>query len=504
MVGIQAAIALVMVPFLIGKLGVEGYGVIAIITAIVGFSMIADLGLRAALNRELSEKVARRDEEGFRSLTATALVLYVAIALLIGAIGAWLAPWLCTVFNVGPGYRSVAILLLRTYAPFTILASFVAPVLTAGLCSFLRYDVQNNMTTVSQLAVSLLLLATLTTLDANPLVIWCAVTAFGWMLRIALLWMAYRRVCYGGRIGLRRVDIRSLRPLLTLGGSMYILQLTQLLSQQMDPLIVSRFIGPAGVAFYQAGSRLPQMIRPMVAGLTEQLTPLTTKYHVVDNRSREQQLLILGTKYSLYLGALFSAGMLLLADAFCHLWLFDQIGSDVAIVSRVLKLWAVVLLFNCAGGPQWPIVLGKKKMKFSVVLSVTTALFNVMVSIYLVGYTKWGVAGVLIGTVATEIIRRPIAAWYVSNLLGVRLFDYIRRAYVAPAVYTVLLMLLGGGVVSGIGGGAWGRLAIQGLAVGWVALGLLILFEWRMIKSIVRQWPGKRSGRQAWADSSKA
>ena len=50
-VGIQAAIGLYMVPFMIGELGKDGYGVTGIIAAIVGFSEIADLGLRTALNR---------------------------------------------------------------------------------------------------------------------------------------------------------------------------------------------------------------------------------------------------------------------------------------------------------------------------------------------------------------------------------------------------------------------------------------------------------------------
>ncbi|MCB1069064.1 MAG: oligosaccharide flippase family protein [Kiritimatiellae bacterium] len=495
MVSAQAAIALVMVPFLIGKLGVEGYGVIAIITAIVGFSMIADLGLRAALNRELSEKVACHDVEGFRSLTATALVLYVVIALLIGAVGGWLAPWFCTVFNVGPDYRALTILLIRTYAPFTLLASFVAPVLTAGICSFMRYDVQNNVSTLSQFAVSLLLLATLTFVEANPLVVWCGVTAIGWVLRIGLLWVFYRRICYGGLISLRRVEVRSLRPLMSLGGSMYVLQLTQMLAQQMDPLIVSRFIGPAGVALYQAGSRLPQMIRPMVTGLTEQLTPLTTKYHVVDNRSREQQVLILGTRYTLYLGALLSVGMLLLAKPFCHLWLFDKLGADVHSVAMVLQLWAVVILFNCAGGPQWPIVLGKKKMRFSVVLSVTTAIFNVMLSIYLVGYTNWGVAGVLIGTVITEIVRRPIAAWYVANLVGVGVFEYARKAYVVPFLFAGVFLLLGRWVVPPEEGVTWGRLLACGLGIGFIGGCLWIVFEWRMARSVFRHWKSDRARR---------
>lgn len=482
-VGLRAVIGLVMVPFLLGHLGKEGYGAIGILLAIVGFAEIADLGLRAALNRELSEKVAKKDAAGFRSLSSSAMVLYVGLALLIAAVGAILAPELCSLFKVGPQYREVMILLLRTYAPLSVLLSFVTPIFTAGICSFMRYDVQNNVSMFAQFINSLMLFVCLSVFDANPLIIWCAVMSVGALIRLGTMGICYRKICYGGQFGTRHVHWKSLVPLFKLGGSMYVLQLTNILAQRIDPLIISRFIGLGGVALYQAGSSLSQMVRPIVMAAMNQLIPLTTKYHVDDNQAREQQVLILGTKYTLYLGAFFSAAMILFADSFCHLWLFDKLGEDVKTVALVLKMWAIVGLFNYAGGPQWPIVLGKKKMKFSVWLAVTTSLFNVIVSFVLVGHTKMGIAGVLVGTIITEIVRRPIAAWYVSWLLGMKLSRYALHAYLAPISYVILLLLLGRFVVLHDGFVTWGQLIVQGLIVGAGAVVLLTVFEWRIIRS---------------------
>jgi O-antigen/teichoic acid export membrane protein len=481
MVAVQAAVGLIMVPFLLGQMGREGYGVIGIIAAIIGFSNIADLGLRQALNRELAEKVALEDKEGFRSLSSSALLLYVGIALLIGGTGAMLAPWLCSVFNVGEQYRGVVILLLRTYAPFTVLLSFVTPVFTAGICSFMRYDVQNHITMVSQLLISLMLFASLSVSDANPLIIWCMVMMVGGLIRIGAMWFFYRKVCFGGQLSVRFIDFKILRPLFSLGGSMYVLQLTQMLSVQMDPLIISSFIGPAGVAVYQAGSRVPQMIRPLVEALTSQLTPLTTKYHVASNRKREQQVLILGTKYTLYLGAFFSAAMILFADPFCHLWLFDKLGEDVQIVALVLKMWAVANLFNHAGGSQWSILLAKRKMKFAIGLNVPVAIFNFILSVILVGYTDLGLVGVLVGTVVSECIRRPVVQWYVSNIIGLKFRTYILRAYVTPILFLLLLVGFGALGLSWVTIEDWGQLILLGLAMGVFSAILLSVMEWQLI-----------------------
>ncbi len=485
-VGLQAAIGLFMVPFLLGHLGKEGYGAIGILMAMIGFAEIADLGLRSALNRELSEKVAKEDADGFRHLSSSAMVLYVGMALLIAGVGAFFAPALCSLFNVGEQYRDVMVLLLRTYAPLSVLLSFVIPVFTAGICSFMRYDVQNNVSMFAQLCISLMLFVCLSLFDANPLIIWCAVMGLGAVIRLGVMSVFYRKICYGGQLGARYVHFGSLVPLFKLGGSMYVLQFCSMLAQRMDPLIISHFIGLSGVALYQAGSKLPQMVNPVVLAAVNQLTPLTTKYHLGDNQKREQQILILGTKYTLYLGAFFSAAMILFADSFCHLWLFDKLGDDVETVALVLKMWAVANLFSYAAGSQWPVLLGKKKIKFVIWVSIPTSIFNIILSVFLVGYTRIGIAGVLVGTVMTEVIRRPILIWYVAKIIKIPTRIYIQKAYLAPVVFFLGLIFVGG-VSSIVESVEWVEILIKGVLF-FVVSGLVFLgFEWKLFRGFLNK-----------------
>lgn len=489
MIAVQAAVGLAMVPFLLGRLGKEGYGVVGIIGAIIGFAGIADLGLRSALNRELSEKVALQDADGFRRLSSSALLLYVGIALLIGAIGAVLAPWFSSVFNVGNQYRDLVILLLRTYAPFAVLLSFVTPVFTAGICSFMRYDVQNHVTMGSHLFSSLLMFVCLSVFEANPLIIWCLLGVLGGLIRIGFMWFFYRSICFGGRLSPKFVDFEILRPLFRLGGSMYVLQLIQMLAVQMDPLIISRFLGMGDVALYQVGSRLPQMFKPIAGGVMDQVVPLTTRYHVASNWNREQQVLILGTKYILYLGAFFSVGMILFGDPFCRLWLYDRLGDDVQPVAFVLKMWAVAHLFEYAGGSQWPILLAKKKMRFVLWLLTPAALLNFVLSVLLVGYTSLGIIGVLVGTVITHVIVRPIVIFYVSRLVKVSVAKYLREAYCFPFVFLISLIFLYTLSLHFVPINNWMSLIFYVAVFCVVAGGLFLGLEWKSMKLFISNLP---------------
>jgi O-antigen/teichoic acid export membrane protein len=404
---------------------------------------------------------------------------------MIGGGIAILAPWLCSVFRVGDQYHHLVVWLLRIYAPFTVFLSFVTPVFTAGICSFMRYDVQNHITMSSHLVISLMLFVFLSASDANPLIVWCLVMMVGAVIRTGVLWVFYCRYCFGGKLGLRWVDFKILRPLFQLGGSMYVLQLTQMLAVQMDPLIISRFIGPVGVALYQAGSKLPQMVNPLVSAMTGQLTPLTTKYHVESNRGREQQVLILGTKYTLYLGAFFSGGMIVFADSFCRLWLFDSLGEDVKTVSLVMKMWALADLLRYAGSAGWPILLGKKKMKYLIWLNVPTAIFNVIFSVYLVGYTNFGVAGVLVGTVVTDVIRRFFGTWYLPKIVNCSKIRFIKEGYLAPTALFLLIIAFGTFINFLIQDGSWIKLFLSGGLFCCCGVCLIAVFEWAIVKSFI-------------------
>jgi O-antigen/teichoic acid export membrane protein len=255
-----------------------------------------------------------------------------------------------------------------------------------------------------------------------------------------------------------------------------------MLAVQMDPLIISKFFGPAGVALYQAGSKLPQMINPLVTSLTSQLTPLTTKYHIASNNDREQQVLLLGTKYTMYIGALFSALMLIYAESFCNLWLYNKIGEDTATVVMILKLWAVANFLRYGGTTGYPILLAHKKMTFYVLLNVPMAIFNLILSIYLVGYTEFGVSGVMIGTLVTDILRRIIGTWYLPRILNLSVSSFMKKSYLTPILLFVVLFVIGSSMEKWICSESWYKLGLSGMATGFIGVCLITAFEWQMMK----------------------
>jgi O-antigen/teichoic acid export membrane protein len=435
---VQAVIALAMVPFLLRHLGTEGYGFIGMLGVIVALSLVANMSLRNALAREMSEQVAKGDQRAFNELASTALGLYLVIAPFVGVLLFVVSPALVDVFKVSEAMRSEAISLLRWYGASTVFLSFVSPVFAAGLTSHHRFDIINTIATGISIGKNLILFVAIS---------YCQDTFFAWaitslcfqVLSVSVLFFCFRLYCRGS-ICVDCLNPSRLRSLFGLSGSLFLLQLTQSLSEKSDPLVISYFYGPSGVGLYQPGQRLSALTRPIVLTLANQMHPLTTKQHVDGNVKNMQRILVSGTKYTLLMGSLFSAGMVVFADTFARLWLEASIGQDYKIVSYVIMGWAIVDMTTYLAGTQWSVLLGMKKLKFVIWSQLPLAVVNVLVSIYFVGYTDFGIVGVLIATIAIGMVRRPLLIRYTSRTIDLPLGEYLKGSYLTPTLCFIVTL----------------------------------------------------------------
>jgi O-antigen/teichoic acid export membrane protein len=437
---IRCGIALVMVPFLLTHLGREGYGLIGLLGTILGFSQVADLGLRQALGRELTEQVARRDDQTFNELATSALALYLVIASVLALAGWMMAPWLVGVFKVSETFQSEAIWMIRIYGAGSVLLAFIIPVFSAGLASHHRFDMVNS-TQIAAGIISSLLLFLVLPIAGNALFGWVGIMLISQVATLVLMVVFFCKYCEGKQVHPRFLSPSRLRPLFHLGGYMYVLQMTRALAEKSDPLVISYFFGPAGVALYQPGGRLSQMIRPMVTMLSDQLLPLSTQSHIQSDQGRQKRILYDGTRFILLLGALFTAGLVVFAEPFCRLWLESTLGPDYRIAAVIMMSWAVVDFTTYVSGTSWSIMLGKgvKTLRPATIIRAITSILNIALSIWLVGYTRLGIPGVLVATIATEIVMRPVFIRIVAGFCKISTREYFMNAHARGLLVSALL-----------------------------------------------------------------
>src|SRR6266481_8921050 len=92
--GAPMAVAVFCIPILIGGLGKERFGVLALAWALIGYASLFDLGLGRALTQLVARKLGAGEDREVPTLVWTSLLLM----LLLGVVGATvvglLSPWL--------------------------------------------------------------------------------------------------------------------------------------------------------------------------------------------------------------------------------------------------------------------------------------------------------------------------------------------------------------------------------------------------------------------------
>ena len=413
-----SALGLMLVPFLIAKLGKDGYGLIAVTMAIAGVCALADLGISGALGRQLSEALATGNQGRFRQLASTAFAL-----------------------NLLMGLAS-ALAVIRTYGAAHVLFTFLTPAAKAVLASHNRFDISSRVDAVRRLVETTGLFVVLASTAAG-IAGWAMICIAADAVSTALLWRAAARMHTGLRVAASSIRLSSARELLGLGSQFTLLQLGAQLSVNADPFILTSCLGPASLSLYRPPAQVFTSLAPLVSTLANQLHPLATKAHVAGDKKDLTAILLRGTRYTMLMGAVFCALVISLADPLCEVWLGKPLGGEYAICATLLKIQALTNLGIFAAGTQWPVLLGMKRTAFAAYGRLALAVLNIASSWLLVRYTALGVVGVILPTMVIELVWRPLLAHHVCRVLGIRVADYFRASYWRPLLAGSLVAVAG-------------------------------------------------------------
>lgn len=501
-----------LVPIYLAELGKEGYGLIGLATTIITFTFVADMGLREALGRQLAVEVTHKDMDAFNELASSALVFYICSSSLLGLALGMTAPLLAGIFAVSPAYRPEAVFLIRWYAPLASVLTFIGTVFSATLTSANRFD-QLNLTTSKVYALRAVILVVALKLAHVGLHGWAAVTLSTEVVRLVLLARAAKRHRPTLRLRLSFFRVRALKSLASLGLIYFGAQAARILGSQSDPFVLSFYFGPAILALYTPAVQLLNAVKPFVYALQDQLYPVTTGLHVANDEERMAQVLFLGTKYMMIMAAGVCAVLMGFSDSIIHVWIGGRLGPANAIVAgHALFILTVVELLIFASGTQWPVLLGKGRLKVYLATALPANAVYLLMSVVLVGHTRLGFYGVLVPDFLINLGIRAVLCQYTARLCSVRLWDYIVVSYVRPLAILGVLLLVCFGIKTVIQPASYASLALCFLMafVAWVGLSWGIGFtreDRERLKRLLHRilsWIGGRRGEEVRDEGESA
>ncbi|WP_332847835.1 oligosaccharide flippase family protein [Massilia sp. S19_KUP03_FR1] len=441
---IPAAVALVTVPLIVRGLGDAGYGVYALITAIVGYFAIIDINVTAGSVKHIAahwahsahrqEAQQREANEGIAQTITFGLLVYSALGAL-GGLAVWIsAPWLVReVFSVPPTLTASATAALALAAP-GFLVGQLQSYLGSVPQSLLRYDSSARLDVLfgSVVPVATVLVLML----GGGLVEIILLRLVASSVHSVLLWRTITRLLPTLRLRWPAQALR--RSLLHFSAYACLNRFAAMSYAYADKLMIGALVGVAGLAVYAVASTLANRLLGLTGRLASVLFPAASALAASNELPRLVHIYLKASRFLTYINGAMLLMVAVFAEPILHYWMsadFARRGATVlalmALSQFIDALTALPSLVN--DGMGHPGVTGG--------FALARALLG-LVTVYL-GVLLAGIDGAAWGHLAASTLMTTLFLRYVhGRTVPVKLRAVVSGAYLPCALGLLGIALL--------------------------------------------------------------
>src|SRR5437868_5978131 len=340
------ASAFVATPFLVRMLGAERYGVLALVSLLVGYFLFTDLGMGAASTRFGAEALGQKDRRKEVAVVWTSL-LVASMPALLGAATLVGSGRLAVVhlLKLSPAVQGEAIAALRWAAAVFFLRT-LSGILNTPQLAHLRLGTYTLINSGSLVAQTLLV----------PVAV-----KLGWGVPGAVKLMAAVNVVALGlhilvdlRIlpELRKpvVDVALLRPMVLYGLGVIANAVAELLFAHFDKLTVTRYVSVKDFAYYSIAAAVAGLIVPIPMALFQALLPAFSRMQAAGDSIGLELLLQRATKAVLLFAMPLLVAVLIGTHPFLTAWAGSEFALRASRTTYILAAGQVVAIFGYAPG----------------------------------------------------------------------------------------------------------------------------------------------------------
>lgn len=365
-----AILTLISVPIFINKLGMELYGVFAILSVVGNLNLITNFGLKGALLVYIAKQGKTRESD--LDIIVTQIILLLIVTITVAIIYLSRNFIVINIFSIPEIYQSDSNKLLMYLVAANVVLLIGQP-FTAVLDALEKI----HLTNMSQFMYSLFYwggLILMVSLNAGLIIIGKTV------LVAALLWLLitycfYRKywgdvTCIGLLPNFKRIALKQIKY----GSKIYFSGLVGFLFEPFSKILISHFIGLNAVALFEIGTK----IRIQISGLFNKslypLFPFIAKFN--NDNLIGKRLFDISKKIHLLIIPL-SIILMFTLPYLLGIWLGNEFNKEVSIFTTVLTL--SLLLFSPPIIPVYHYLASKNKAEKNIWIQLSSVIVNVLV-----------------------------------------------------------------------------------------------------------------------------
>jgi len=392
------AVAIFLTPYIIRHIGVERYGIWALVGVITGYFGLLDFGIGSSFVKYIAEFSARKKYGEINSLINTGFIFYSVLGLVLIGLAAVSMGFLLFLLKILGAFHDeasfVIFLGVVLFVGSNALSPFVA--LQTGLQ---RMDIINKIS----IAVSIpSILGTVYFLERgfglqglmiNNAIVFVMTSAVNMVIAF--------RILPGLRINVMKFDRAMFAKLFKFGYRVQLARISGVVTSQTDKILIVYFLGIGLVTYYQLGSSMVYYAISVCGLLVSALMPALTEIEAKGDREVLVDAYLRSVKYLSAVTVPIFVFLIVIASKVIFIWM--GLGYGKAIL--VIRILCVGFMINTIAQAASAVCMAIDRPQFLSTASIIIVFLSVGLSIALVkifGFfgIAWGSAlAVNIGTI---------------------------------------------------------------------------------------------------------
>jgi O-antigen/teichoic acid export membrane protein len=436
-IGADAVTGFLLTRIVLHAVGDSSFGLWVLVSGLLGYYGLLDLGTRNAVIRFVARHNAQKDFENLSRVLSTALAAYFAIGvavLLLACAFAWRLQDLFTfqaAQDLADGKRLVLILGVGAAVGFPLSAFGGA---LEGLQQFVRIGVVQASASISR-AIAVVIFLRLGYGIVAVGVITVLFNIAAGLVNAAFVFERFTQV----KVALVSVRRETLVTLAGFGVVTFWVSIANRLRFESDSLVIGNLIGLQMVAIFAIGAKLIAYSNEVVSAMAGVFTPILSHADALGDDALLTKMTFIGNYYASLLAFPITTTLLFFGKQVIALW----VGAQYALSYDVLAILAVPMAIYVSQSGSTRMLYGKGLHKSLAKLLFFEGVANLVLSILLA--RRFGIIGVAWGTAIPLLVTSLIALpWLACRALGTTVVKYWGSAQV-PALVTVapLIALFG-------------------------------------------------------------
>jgi len=388
-------VTIFLTPYILGHIGIERYGIWAIVGVLTGYFSLLDFGMGTSFVKYISEYYAKKDYKSINQVISTGAAFYAVFAAVVVLVAFLAMHQLLALFKVPQELAGEVFFVFRLgivlFAVSNILSAFQA--VQGGLQ---RMDISNKISIGASVPM---ILGTVYFLEAGY-------GLRGLMLNNAVILAATGaanviagfRIFPELRLSPSLVTRGMFGKLLNFGFKMQFSKVADAVVFQTDRLLIGHFLGVGEVGVYQLGSSIAYQVRAVPLLLVSAILPAASDLNAKLEHDRLKMLYLKSSKYLV----LASFPLIFFTMAAAQLVMRTWVGPGYERSALVLQLLAAGYLANLLSGVGTSVSAAIGKPEIQMWAAIISAVSNIVLSVALI--LSIGFFGVAVATDVSFIL----------------------------------------------------------------------------------------------------